>query len=77
VPLLSGPVIVNPRRLPSSNVPLSRDLVAMLLVQLHMAAGQLGWAESAAAQLKGTPVANTLRLQLAIRRRQDVIDQPR
>ena len=54
-----------------------RDLVAMLLVQLHLAAGQLDWAESAATQLKDTPVASALRLQLAIRRRQDVAGQPR
>jgi hypothetical protein len=33
-----------------------------------MAAGQLDWAESAATQLKDSPVASALRLQLATRR---------
>jgi lipopolysaccharide biosynthesis regulator YciM len=60
-----------------ATVPLSRDLVAMLLVQLHMAAGQLDWAESAATQLKDSPVANALRLQLAVRRQQDRAARPR
>jgi hypothetical protein len=90
--LISGAEIANDRLLcryspvrslsiravnPAVTIPLSRDLVAMLLIQLHMAAGQLDWAESAAAQLKDTPVANALRLQLVIRRRQDVVDQSR
>jgi hypothetical protein len=78
--LISGAEIANDRLLrryspirsvsvravnPPATVPLSRDLVAMLLVQLHMAAGQLDWAESAAAQLRDTTVANALRRQLA------------
>jgi hypothetical protein len=61
---------------PPAAVPLSRDLVATLLVQLHMAAGQLDWAESAAAQLKDTPVADALRLQIATRQQQGVATQP-
>jgi hypothetical protein len=84
--LMSGTEIANDRLLrryspvrslsiravnPAATVPISRDLVAMLLVQLHMAAGQLDWAESAATQLKDSPVANALRLQLAVRRQQD------
>jgi hypothetical protein len=84
--LISGTEIANDRLLrrycpvrsvtiravnPAATVPLSRDLVAMLLVQLHMAAGQLDWAESAATQLKDSPVANALHLQLADRRQQD------
>lgn len=62
---------------PAATVPLSRDLVAMMLVQLHMAAGQLDWAESAAAQLKNTPVAHALRFHLAGRRQQDAVAGPR
>jgi hypothetical protein len=62
---------------PAATVPLSRDLVAMLLVQLHTAAGQLDWAESAATQLRDSLVANALHLQLAIRRQQDPTAQPR
>jgi hypothetical protein len=46
-------------------VPLSRDLIGMRLVVLHMLAGQFGWAESAAAELNDTPVAADLRRQLA------------
>jgi Protein of unknown function (DUF4236) len=61
---------------PAATVPLSRDLVAMLLVQLHMAAGQLDWAQSAAAQVKDTTVANAMRLQLAIRYQQNRPGQP-
>jgi hypothetical protein len=61
---------------PAASVPLSRDLVAMLLVQLHLAAGELDWAESAAAHLKDTPVANALRHQLAIRRQRGLAAQP-
>jgi hypothetical protein len=49
----------------------------MLLVQLHLAEGQLDWAESAAAHLKNTPVANALRHQLAIRRQQGPATQQR
>jgi hypothetical protein len=89
--LVSGAEIANDRLLrrycpvqslsirvnPPATVPLSRDLVAMLLVQLHIAAGQLDWAESAATQLKATPVAHTLCLQLAVRRQQDMDAQPR
>jgi hypothetical protein len=62
---------------PAATVPLSRDLIAMVLVQLHMAAGQLDWAQSAAAQVKDTAVANALRLQLAIRYQQNRPGQPR
>jgi len=61
---------------PAATVPVSRDLVAMLLVQLHAAAGQLDWAESAARQLEASPVADALRRQLAIRRQRDVDAQP-
>jgi hypothetical protein len=61
---------------PAVTVPLSRDLVAMLLVQLHTAAGQLDWAESAARQLRDSQVADALRRQLAIRRQQDMDAQP-
>jgi hypothetical protein len=61
---------------PPAPVALSRDLVAMLLVQLHMAAGQLDWAEFAAAQLKDTPVADALRLQVTTRRQQALAVQP-
>jgi hypothetical protein len=61
----------------AATVPLSRDLGAVLLVQLHTAAGQFDWAESAATQLKDSPVANALHLQLAIRRQQDLASQPR
>jgi hypothetical protein len=61
---------------PAATVPVSRDLVAMLLVQLHTAAGQLDRAESAARQLKASPVADALRRELAIRRQRDVDAQP-
>lgn len=50
-------------------VPISRDLVGMRLVQLHTRAGQFDWAESAAAELKDTPVAHELRRWLAASRR--------
>jgi len=49
-------------------VPLSRDLVGMRLVQLHARAGQFDLAESAAAELKDTPVAHELRRMLAAAR---------
>jgi len=49
-------------------VPLSRDLIGMRLVQLHTRAGQFDWAESAAAELKDTPVAHELRRMLAAAR---------
>jgi len=50
-------------------LPLSRDLIGMRLVQLHTRAGQFDWAESAAAELKDTPVAHELRQMLAAARR--------
>lgn len=62
---------------PPATVGVSRDLVAMLLVQLHMAADQLDWAESAAAQLKDTPVASALRLQITTRRQLNEAAQTR
>lgn len=49
-------------------IPLSRDLVGMRLVQLHALARQFDWAESAAAELKDTPVAQELRRRLAAAR---------
>jgi hypothetical protein len=49
-------------------VPLSRDLVGMRLVQLHTLSRQFDWAESAAAELKDTPVAHELRQMLATAR---------
>jgi len=49
-------------------VPLSRDLVGMRLVQLHTLARQFDWAESAAAELKDTPVAQELRRMLTAAR---------
>jgi hypothetical protein len=45
-------------------VPVSRDLVATLLVIFHMQARQFDFAMSAAKELKDTPVARDLRLKL-------------
>jgi hypothetical protein len=53
-------------------VPISRDLVGMRLVQLHTRAGEFDWAESAAAELKDTPVAHELRRRIAAAR-QDAV----
>jgi hypothetical protein len=49
-------------------VPLSRDLIGMRLVQLHTLARQFDWAESAAGELKNTPVAQELRRMLTATR---------
>jgi hypothetical protein len=65
-PVKSFPMRVNGREV---DVPFSRDLVGMWLVVLHMTAGQFDWAESAARELKDTPVAHDLRRQLAAARR--------
>jgi hypothetical protein len=62
---------------PPATVAVSRDLVAILLVQLHMAAGQLDWAGSAATQLKDSPVASALRLQLTTRRQLEEASETR
>jgi hypothetical protein len=50
------------------DVPISRELVAMRLVLVHMVARQFDQAESVAAKLKETPVARELRRQLAAAR---------
>ena len=50
------------------DVPISRELVAMRLVLLHMVVRQFDRAESVAAELKDTPVARELRRQLAAAR---------
>ena len=61
-PVKSFPMRANGRDVA---VPLSRDLIGMRLVQLHALAREFDWAESAAAELNETPVAEELRRMLA------------
>lgn len=57
-------------------VPLSQDLVGMRLVQLHALAREFDWAESAAAELKETPVAEELRRMFTATWGNDVPGRP-
>ena len=72
-PVKSFPMRANGRDMA---VPLSQDLVGMRLVQLHALAREFDRAESAAAELKETPVAEELRRMFTATWGNDVPGRP-